>query len=343
MKLDEIQNYVRQFINEGSEIHLYLVLKEQQEGKVKYCKYLANVESSGNTTYALMKLFTGYLKERVLDNNELNTSGLEELPRLSSSDDVPGRIYVYDYALDNIPDGLVLFKDFELDKDEDENYDIDQEPKFNFKKHKLENLFGYMIHLHAGDNSCLLFKKHFNVHLIKHDKTLFGWFDDGKLEKLDGDFLKLDGKVDLLKIKDEIFVLNNNTLENHLGLKEFIKKDAAKGLEHIKKLDIVENFAVFKEYCENNFSLEKKLAKISRVSPVVTKKISKDAIINFAMGKDTLKDRFKFEDGQIQLTKSSIPTFLNLMNDSYLTSDLTKEFYETHSKDRMTKVKSVKK
>ena len=77
MKLDEIQNYVRQFINEGSEIHLYLVLKEQQEGEVKYCKYLANVESSGNTTDALMKLFTGYLKERVLDNNELNRESQE--------------------------------------------------------------------------------------------------------------------------------------------------------------------------------------------------------------------------------------------------------------------------
>lgn len=337
MKLDEIQNYVRQFINEGSEIHLYLVLKEQQEGEVKYCKYLANVESSDNTTYALMKLFTDYLKERILDNNELNTSGLEELPGLSSSDDVPGRIYVYDYALDNIPDGLVLFKDFELHKDEDENYDLDQEPKFNFKKHKLENLFGYIIHLHAGDNRCLLFKKHFNVHLIKHDKPLFGLLDDGKLEKVDGDFLKLDGKVDLLKIKDEIFVLNNNTLENHLGLKEFIKKDAEKGLEHIKKLDIVENFAVLKEHCENNFSLEKKLAKIMRTSPVVEQNISKKDIISFAKNKDSLKDKLKFNKNHILLNTTSIPVFLKLMNDSYLTSDLTKELYEAHAKDRMGK------
>ena len=343
MKLDEIQNYVRQFINEGSEIHLYLVLKEQQEGEVKYCKYLANVESSGNTTDALMKLFTGYLKERVLDNNELNTSGLEDLPRLSPSDDVPGRIYVYDYALDNIPDGLVLFKDFELDKDEDENYDIDQEPKFDFKKHKLENLFGYMIHLHAGDNSCLLFKKHFNVHLIKHDKYLFGLIDDSRLKKLDGDYLKLDGKVELLKINNEIFVLDVKTLESHLGLDTLIKKDAVKGLKHIEKLKIVQNLDVLKEHSMANLSLAKKLAKISRVSPVVTKKISKDAIINFAMGKDTLKDRFKFDRGQIKLTKKSIPAFLNLMNDSYLTSDLTKEFYEAHAKDRMVKAERVKK
>lgn len=337
MKLDEIQNYVRQFINEGSEIHLYLVLKEQQEGEVKYCKYLANVESSDNTTYALMKLFTGYLKERVLDNNELNTSGLEELPALSSSDEVSGRIYEYDYALDNIPDGLVLFKDFELHKDEDENYDIDQEPKFNFKKHKLENLFGYIIHLHAGDNSCLLFKKHFNVHLIKHDKPLFGLFDDGKLEKFDGDFLKLDGKVELLKINDEIFVLDVKTLETKLGLDSLIKKDAANGLKYIKELDIVKNFDALEKHGNANLSLAKKLAKISRVSPVLIQTISKDTIIKFAKGNDILKDRFKFDRGQIKLTKKSIPAFLNLMNDAYLTSELTKEFYEAHSKDRMVK------
>ena len=137
-------------------------------------------------------------------------------------------------------------------------------------------------------------------------------------------------------------MLDVKTLEGQLGLSQLISKDAEKGLKHIEELGIVKNFDDLKLHSEDNLALKKKLAKISRVSPVITKKISKDAIISFAMGKDTLKDRFKFEDGQIQLTKSSIPAFLNLMNDAYLTSELTKEFYEAHAKDRMVKAERIK-
>ena len=343
MKLTEIQKYVSQMVSDRTSISLYLVLKEQAEDKrVKYVKYLANVDSDDGTTDSLKKMFADYLKERILDDSELNTSGLEDLPGLSSSDEVSGRIYAYDYPLEDIPEALVLFNDYNARKVNRLSYDLNNEPIFDFNKHNLSNLTGFIIHLSVDKVNCVLYKKAYNINILKRDKFLYVFGQDNRFKRAEGDFLKLDGKVELLKIDKEIFVLDVKTLEGQLGLSQLISKDAEKGLKHIEDLGIVKNFDDLKLHSEDNLALKKKLAKISRVSPVVTKKISKDAIINFAMGKDTLKDRFKFEDGQIQLTKSSIPAFLNLMNDAYLTSELTKEFYEAHAKDRMVKAEPVK-
>ena len=344
MKLSEIQKYVSQMVSDRTSISLYLVLKEQAEDKrVKYVKYLANVDSDDGTTDSLKKMFADYLKERILDDSELNTSGIEDLPGLSSSDEVSGRIYAYDYPLEDIPESLVLFRDYYARKVNRLSYDLNKEPKFDFNKHNISNLTGFIIHLRVGEENCVLYKKAYNINILKRDKFLYVFGQDNRFKRAEGDFLKLDGKVELLKINNEIFVLDVKTLEGQLGLSQLISKDAEKGLKHIEELGIVKNFDDLKLHSEDNLALKKKLAKISRVSPVVTKKISKDAIISFAMGKDTLKGRFKFEDGQIQLTKSSIPAFLNLMNDAYLTSELTKEFYEAHAKDRMVKAERVKK
>ena len=342
MKLSEIQKYVSQIVSGPGMISLYLVLKEDFDGEKRYCKYFVKLDNK-STSDSLWKMFTEYLKERILDDSELNTSGLEELPVLSSSDEVSGRIYAYDYPLEDIPESLMLFQDYNARKANSLSYSLNKESKFDFNKHNISNLTGFIIHLRVGEENCVLYKKAYNINILKRDKFLYVFGQDNRFKRAEGDFLKLDGKVELLKIDDEIFVLDVKTLEGQLGLSQLISKDAEKGLKHIEELGIVKNFDDLKLHSDDNLALKKKLAKISRVSPVVTKKISKDAIISFAMGKDTLKDRFKFEDGQIQLTKSSIPAFLNLMNDAYLTSELTKEFYEAHAKDRMVKAERVKK
>ena len=341
MNLTEIKNYVTKIVSGHGMISLYLVLKEDFEGEKRYCKYLVNVNNK-STSGSLWKMFTDYLKERILDDSALNTSGIEDLPRLSSSDEVSGRIYAFDYPLEDIPEALVLFKDYDARKDKRSNYSLDKEPKFVFNKHNLSNLTGIIIHLRVDDDDCVLYKKTHNYNIYKHDKFLYVFGKDNLCKRVEGDFLKLDGKVELLKINDEIFVLDVKTLETKLGLDLLIKKEAAKGLAYIKKLDIVKNFDALEKHGNANLSSAKKLAQFSRISPVVTKKISKHKIINFAMGNDILKDRFKFEDGKIKLTMRSIPSFLSLLNDSFLNSGLTNELYEAHAKDRMVKAERVK-
>lgn len=345
MNIKDLQDYVREIVSDSDDTcectaHLYLLLEEKGNDS-KYGMYLSEFKDDGTDIY-VRNLFCQFLRDRIINDDALKSDNLKMIPCLSKSDEVSSYIYKYDYDLDDMPDKLVSFRDFDNEQDQIVGYAYTKLPKFDFKKHSFDQIKGMLIHINNGKRACLLFKKYYQVNLIKRTKLVLGITGKGALKRFEGDFIKLDGKVELLKIDDEIFVLDVKTLEGQLGLSQLISKDAEKGLKHIEKLGIVKNFDDLKLHSEDNLALKKKLAKISRVSPVVTKKISKDAIINFAMGKDTLKGRFKFEDGQIQLTKSSIPAFLNLMNDAYLTSELTKEFYEAHAKDRMVKAERVK-
>ena len=143
MKLSEIQKYVSQFVSGHGMISLYLVLKEDFDGEKRYSKYFVKLDNN-STSDSLWKMFTEYLKERILDDSELNTSGLEELPVLSSSDEVSGRIYAYDYPLEDIPESLVLFKDYHARKANRLSYALNKESKFDFNKHDISNLTGFI-------------------------------------------------------------------------------------------------------------------------------------------------------------------------------------------------------
>lgn len=67
--------------------------------------------------------------------------------------------------------------------------------------------------------------------------------------------------------------------------------------------------------------------------------ISKEAIVEFTKNTPELAGKFKYsEDGtQIRLgTKKSKIAFLKLMNDAFLHSELTKQWYDASAKDNIT-------
>ena len=345
MNIKDLQDYVREIVSDSDDTcectaHLYLLLEEKGNGS-KYGMYLSEFKDDGTDIY-VRNLFCQFLRDRIINDDALKSDNLKMIPNLSRSDEVSSYIYKYDYDLDDMPDKLVSFRDFDNEQDQIVGYAYTKLPKFDFKKHSFDQIKGMLIHISNGKRACLLFKKYYQVNLIKRTKLVLGITGKGALKRFEGDFIKLDGKVELIKINNEIFVLDVKTLEGQLGLDSLIKKDAANGLDYIKKLNIVKNFDALKEHGMANLSLAKKLAKISRVSPVVTKNISKDTIINFAKGNDIIKDRFKFEEGQIKLTRKSMSSFLSLMNDSFLNSGLTNELYEAHAKDRLGTAKPLK-
>lgn len=66
--------------------------------------------------------------------------------------------------------------------------------------------------------------------------------------------------------------------------------------------------------------------------------ISKEAIIEFTKTTPELQGKFKYsEDGStIRLdTRKSKDAFIKLMNDSFLRSELTRQYYEASSKDQL--------
>ncbi len=74
------------------------------------------------------------------------------------------------------------------------------------------------------------------------------------------------------------------------------------------------------------------------MSPILRLNIPKIEVIRFSKTHPALKDKFKYtEDGQtIRLdTKASKKLFIKLLNDEYLHSELTKQYYEAIAKDKI--------
>ena len=75
-------------------------------------------------------------------------------------------------------------------------------------------------------------------------------------------------------------------------------------------------------------------------SVVIKLGITKEAIVEFTKTTSELTGKFKYsEDGtKIRLdTKKSKDAFLKLMNDAFLRSELTEQYYEASAKDNTTR------
>lgn len=90
------------------------------------------------------------------------------------------------------------------------------------------------------------------------------------------------------------------------------------------------NYATYRAV--NDYKFEEKY-------PIFKLGITKEAIIEFTKTTPELAGKFKYSDdgNKIRLdTKKSKDAFLKLMNDSFLRSELTKQYYEASTKDNIT-------
>lgn len=111
-------------------------------------------------------------------------------------------------------------------------------------------------------------------------------------------------------------------------------------MEIIKSLDLIEDIEVLNDSVEE-IAFARKLSKVKTSSPVIKNKIPKKVIVNFTKTNPALKGTFKYsDDGQkIRLdTKKSKLNFLKVLNDSFLYSQLTEQYYEALAKDDISAV-----
>ena len=127
-------------------------------------------------------------------------------------------------------------------------------------------------------------------------------------------------------------------LEKNLGFKQIIKQRAQEAAKLITSLDILDDNDVLSEMIDDPSSA-RKLAKIINSSAIFKLGIKKESIINFTKHTPELIGKFKYsEDGnKIKLsTNKSKAEFLKLLNDSFLRSELTKQYYDVSAKNNIT-------
>lgn len=321
MKIDELKGKISELLGGPYAVQVYFVLKHDANLVLK----LADIEDE-KAEPELDKLFCKYITDTILNNNSL------EVCDLSTADDRTNVIYNYDYT--EYPEELEIFKTFNIARATVEV------GKFNFEQDNLSSLYGYIIYLGSMESGITLFKKHYPISLIKRDSFLLGAIRSNKrFELVEGnDFIRLNGDVQLFRINEEIFVIDMKVLERNMGFKQLIYKAADETVQAIEVLALIEDIQVLKDSAED-IAFARKLSKVKKSSPIFELNISKETIIKFTKTTPDLSGRFKYSESgnEIRLdTNKSKEAFIALMNDAFLRSELTRQFYEAKAKDNIT-------
>lgn len=320
MTSEELKNAAVSVLEKPYHTQLYLILKVGDELIMR----LADIEDK-NTAPEIQRMFVGFVNNTIISNDNII------IRSLSVADELPNAIYEYDY--ESYPEELGVFKKFSIET-------AVKSEKFNFKTDNLSQLFGYIIYLGSMENGIVLFKKHYSISLIKRDSFLLGAIKSAeRFEKLPGeDIIRLNDSIQLVRINEVIFVLDLKMLERNMGFSALIQKAASETVEAIQTLEILDDIQVLKDaLCEPAFS--RKLSRVKKSSPIFKLGITKEAIIEFTKTTPELAGKFKYSDdgNKIRLdAKKSKDAFLKLMNDSFLRSELTKQYYEASTKDNIT-------
>lgn len=321
MTIEEIKDKLSTLLGQPYTVQVYFVLK--QDGNLVL--RLADIEDE-KTEPEVDKLFLEYMTDTVLNNNDL------QVCELSTADERTNAIFHYDYT--EYPEELEVFQSFDIKQATKEV------EKFNFEQDNLSRLCGYIIYIGSMEDGVSLFKKHYPISLIKRDSFLLGAIKSKqRFELVTGDdIIRLNGAVQLFQINGEIFVIDIKVLERNMGFNQLIYKAADETVQAIEGLAIIEDIQVLRDSAED-IAFARKLSKVKKSSPIFKLNISKETIIEFTKTTHDLSGRFKYsEDGnEIRLdTKKSKDAFITLMNDAFLRSELTKQFYEAKAKDNIT-------
>ena len=321
MTIEEIKSVIQDVFSGKYTSQIYFVLKQNDVFSLK----LADIEST-STEPEIRLMFSEHIKLAVLNNDELS------LCALSTADDRANALFYYDY--EEYPEELGLFKNFEI------NTAVGKIEKFDFTKDSLSSLHGYIVYLGSMEKGIVLYKKHYPISLIKRDSFLLGAKKaDKRFEKLPGeDIIRLNSGFQLIKIADDIYVRDLTVLERNLGFNNLMLKAAEDTITSIDGIKLLDDIQVLKDSADD-MAFARKLSKVKKSSPIFQLNIPKKEIIEFSKNAPGLAGIFKYdEDGSsIRLdTKKSKDAFIKLLNDSYLRSELTKQYYEARAKDSIT-------
>lgn len=165
-------------------------------------------------------------------------------------------------------------------------------------------------------------------------------FRDGVYDLLDGHQLVLQDRYEVAIIGDYVLGTNTRRFEEAFHFSDRIKEESAAALEeHFSKLRIA-NFEELEAACRSNIGMARKAASVGRKMAVkdYADAMNMDSILDFIddHGEDvevTVRDgpngrEFVHE----QTSASGRWAILKVLDDDYLTSELTKSFYEAPSK-----------
>lgn len=246
-----------------------------------------------------------------------------EVLLLSTADERGKCFYQYDLGL---PDELAQL---------DAVIGNDNIPNFNFHDVSIERIDTLIVVLGNDENQVSLFKKLSPVEVIGRGNSYILKKAAERFERFEDNLLRISPGFQAISVSETIIILNLSTIERSFGIVEVIRREALIGIEAIRNIEILSNIEVLEELIDD-IGFARRLTKIARNSPVITRNIPNEQIVAFAFSHPALRGRIRFNDDNTQInldTRVSKNLFVKLLNDDYLTSELTSLFYDSLAKD----------
>ena len=134
-----------------------------------------------------------------------------------------------------------------------------------------------------------------------------------------------------------IYISDIDKMEKICSFHDIILKEAKKSIHEIENIQILDNMEVLTDELDN-MTFARKLTRIYKDSKVLGK-VSNRSIIDFSKKHKYFKSNpIKINDTGDRFildTKKSKETFIKLMNDDFLTSQLTDSDYEALAKNNV--------
>lgn len=265
---------------------------------------------------AIRDLFVSSVNREIISQEEFSV-----IP-LSTADERANCFYEYDLEL---PEDLRILETL-IGNDE---IDI-----FNFEYDAFADIDALVIVLADANNEISLYKKISSVEVLGRGGYLL-WKSNQRLERFRDQMLRVSSGFQILQVAGNTIIVDLKAIEKNFGFYDVIKREAVIGLEAIDNMRIVSNIDTLRELIEN-VSFARKLTKIARNSPVIQKRIPNVDIINFSRNHPAMKNKMRYTPDGTQFaldTKVSKDLFVKLLNDDFLTSELTKLYYNSLAKD----------
>ncbi len=309
MTKQELNQAINNCITNNSGVEIYFGLKN---GEIRKANFLAETQNE------IKELFAQELQSKVV------TAEISIL-NLSAADERSNAIFLYDLERTEEMEvfNQVLNADTELSL-------------FSFEEDTISNISYFLLVIGTNDNQIVLYKQLSAVNIYKQNSGLFVRRSNNEFQKINDDFLRIVPGVDIFQINGELYVLNLQYLEKKFNIHDVIVNAARTQIDNIRSYELVENIDDLETEL-SDVSFARKLSKIAENSPVLGQ-VDNQRIIEFTHNHPALRNVIKYSaDGnKIKLTsKLSKKLFLKLLNDDYLTSNLTSKYYDSIAKDNI--------
>ena len=323
MQIRKIKNEIAEMLNEKHGIMLYTVLKTEEGKIVKFLNIADEDDDKDNTSKDLLKGFTDIIKNKFAVYNED-----DEIIKLSSADERKNALYYYD--LDELP--------MEMERLKDNSETLDVGEIFNFKQDSLSQIAALIIVIGNENRNLIMYKQQYPVSLLNRDRyMLTPILHENRLKRFDQDILRVDFNYQFFLWNDVVYISDIEKMEKICSFHDIVINEARTSIQKIEEINILDNIEVLNDELDN-ITFARKLTRIYKDSKVLGK-VSNQAIIEFSLRHHYFKNNplklTESKDKFILDTKKSKETFIKLMNDDLLTSQLTNSDYESLAKNNL--------